>query len=77
MPKCDGADFTYSETAPLFFTGPSRLVVVKKGDFDPIETEVIDVRINYLHFPNKIPRPQYGLSTLKCPVCFAKLILHG
>ena len=43
--------------------------------YKPVDTEMLDVRWKYLHFRNELPAPVYSLSKVKCPACFARLVL--
>ena len=39
------------------------------------ETDMIFSRVHYIHFRNKVTTPDSRLSFLKCPNCFARLLL--
>ncbi len=70
-----GEDFTFSARTPIFFSGPHPLQVIENGVFLRSETAMLDSRIRYFHFTRPIPNPQPELSLIKCPNCFARLLL--
>ena len=44
-------DFTYTEDAPLFFTGPCPIIIVgPKGQLNKTDTDMFNVRLRYFHF---------------------------
>ena len=36
---------------------------------------MLDSRIRYFHFTRPVPNPQPALPFIKCPNCFARLLL--
>lgn len=68
-------DLLYTKDSPMFFTGPRRLVRYIGGRVDDVDTGMFDLRFVYFVFKSKIEKPDRKI--VKCPACWAALILEG
>lgn len=72
-----GKDFVYTEDAVFIFTGPEQFVAYRAGSADKLETEQLDARIRYIHFPKPLETTNLRSVGKDCPFCWARWILAG
>ena len=66
-------DITFEKDTPIFATGKRPLMFIKNGVADDVETEIMSVRWNIIHFRHQIARDnQQHISP--CGRCFAELV---
>jgi len=74
-PKCHFAkDISLESDTPIFCTGKRSIVLIKRGEIDERETEMMAVRWRLFSFSYQIPESDQ-VDIPPCPRCFAEFIL--
>lgn len=67
-------DIELSKDTPVFATADAPLVLIKGGNIDNANTQMMTVRWRFFNFWRQIPQEKQ-VSIPPCPCCFAKFVL--